>query len=60
MSGMAGEIGGATISDPPIQTEVHFLRDKTEDLTSDLRNLSTRIHSLRSALLSDGLIKGSA
>jgi hypothetical protein len=54
------EIGGLTISDPPTQAEVPELRHKTEDLASDLRNLSTLIHSLRTALVAEGLIKGGA
>jgi len=45
------EIGGLTISDPPTQAELQALRDKCEELADDLRNLSTLIHSLRTALV---------
>jgi hypothetical protein len=34
-----GEIGGLTISDPPIQAEVQALRDKCEELADDVRAL---------------------
>jgi hypothetical protein len=54
------EIGGLTSSDPPTQAEVQPLRDKCEELADDLRNLSTLIHSLRVALVAEGLAKGSA
>jgi hypothetical protein len=40
--------------------EVQALRDKAEELADDVRNLSTLSHSLRSALVAEGLIKGSA
>ena len=36
------------------------LRDKCEELADDVRALSTLIHSLRSALISLGAVKGSA
>ena len=52
------EIGGLTISDPPTQAEVLALRDKAEELADDLRNLSTLIHSLRTALVAVGVVKG--
>jgi len=55
-----GEIGGLTISDPPTQAEVQALGDKCEELVDDVRNLSALIHSLRTALVAEGLIKGSA
>jgi hypothetical protein len=55
-----GEIAGLTISDPPTQAEVQMLRDKTEQLADDLRNLSTLIHSLRTATVAEGLVKGGA
>jgi hypothetical protein len=45
------EIAGLTISDPPT---------KAEELADDVRNLSTLIHSLRTALVAEGLIKGGA
>ena len=35
----------------PTKPEVQALRDKTEALADDLRNLSTLIHSLRTALV---------
>jgi hypothetical protein len=54
------EIGELTISDPPAQAEVQALRDKCEELASDLRALSTLIHPLRTALVAEGLIKGGA
>jgi len=53
-----GEIGGLTISDLPTQAEVQALRDKAEELVDDVRNLSTLIHSLRTALVGEGFIKG--
>jgi len=53
-----GEIGPLLISAPPTQAEVQALRDKAEELADDLRNLSTLIHSLRTALIAEGLIKG--
>jgi hypothetical protein len=55
-----GEIGGLTLSDPPTQAEVQALRDKCEELADDVRNLSSLIHSLRTALAAEGSIKGSA
>jgi len=55
-----GEIGALLISDPPTQAEVQALRDKAEELADDLRNLSTLIHSLRTAMVAEGLIKGGA
>jgi hypothetical protein len=54
------EIGGLTISDPPTQAEVQALRDKCEELADDVRALSTLVHALRAALVSEGLIKGGA
>jgi len=53
-------IEGLTISHPPTQAEAQALRDKAEELASDLRALSTLIHSLRTALVAEGLVKGSA
>ena len=44
----------------PTQAEVQALRDACEELAEDVRNLSTLIHSLRSALIAEGLIKGTA
>jgi hypothetical protein len=55
-----GEIGGLIVSDPPTQAEVQALRDKAEELADDVRNLSTLIHSLRWALVAEGLMKGGA
>jgi len=55
-----GEISGLSISDPPTQAEVQALRDACEELADDLRNLSTLIHSLRTAAVAEGLVKGSA
>jgi len=55
-----GEIGGLTVSDPPTQAEVQALRDKAEELADDVRALSTLIHSLRTALVTEGVVKGSA
>ena len=54
------EIAGLSISDPPPQAEVQALRDACEELADDVRNLSTLIHSLRSALVAEGLVKGGA
>jgi hypothetical protein len=55
-----GEIAGLTISDPPTQAEVQALRDACEELAGDVRNLSTLIHSLRTALVGEGLAEGTA
>jgi len=54
------EIGGLTISDPPTQAEVQAPRDEAEELADDVRNLSALIHSLRTALVAVGLVKGGA
>jgi hypothetical protein len=54
------EIGGLTISAAYDQTEVTALRDKCEELADDVRALSTLIHSLRTALVNLGAIKGAA
>jgi hypothetical protein len=42
------------------QNTVQALRDKCKELTSALRALSTLIHSLRMALVGEGLFKGGA
>ena len=55
-----GEIGGLTISNPPTQAEVQALRDRCEELADDVRALSTLVHALRTALVAEGLVKGSA
>jgi hypothetical protein len=55
-----GAIGGLTISDPPTQFEIQGLRDKCEELPDDVRALSTLVHSLRTALVTSGMIKGAA
>lgn len=55
-----GEIGGLTISAAYSQAEVQALRDKTEELADDVRNLSTLIHALRSAGVSLGAWRGAA
>jgi hypothetical protein len=64
-----GEMGGLTISDPPTQAEVQALRDQCEELADDLCSLSTLtcrpkpwrrvVHSLRTALVGEGLVRGS-
>jgi hypothetical protein len=54
------EIGGLTFSSTPTQEECQALRDKCEELADDVRALSTLVHSLRTALLNVGLIKGAA
>lgn len=54
------EIGGLTFSGSYTQAEVEALRDKCEELADDVRNLSTLIHELRTALVNLGLVKGSA
>ena len=41
-------------------TPAAALGDKTEELASDLRNLSILIHALRTALVGVGLIRGGA
>jgi hypothetical protein len=47
-------------SDPPTQAEVQALRDKCEELADDVRNLSTLMHSFRTAMVAEGLVKGGA
>lgn len=54
------EIGNLTFSSDPSKTECEALRDKCEELADDVRSLSVLIHSLRTALMACGLIKGSA
>lgn len=54
------EISGLTISAGYSQFEVQALRDKCEELADDVRNLSTLVHALRTALVDFGLIKGAA
>jgi hypothetical protein len=48
------------ISDSPTQAKIQPLRDKAEQPASNLRALSTLIHSLRTALVGAGLVRGSA
>lgn len=54
------EIGGLAIGAAYSQTEVQALRDKCEELADDVRNLSTLVDALRTALVDTGLIKGAA
>ena len=54
------EIGGLTISAAYSQSEIQALRDKTEELADDVRNLSTLIHALRTAGVNFGIWKGAA
>ena len=54
------EISGLTIGATYSQSEVQALRDKCEELADDVRALSTLLHSIRTALVSCGVIKGSA
>lgn len=54
------EIGGLTLSLTYSQAEVQALRDKCEELADDVRNLSTLVHALRTALINALVIKGSA
>jgi hypothetical protein len=54
------EIGGLAIGAVYTQAEVQALRDKAEELADDVRNLSDLVHAMRTALVSLGLIKGSA
>jgi len=54
------EIGGLTLSLMYSQAEVQSLRDKCEELADDVRNLSTLVHALRTALINALVIKGSA
>ena len=58
MGNVDGEIGGFTISDPPIQVEVQALRDEWEELADDVRALSTLVDALRRALVSVGVVNG--
>ena len=52
------EIGGLTISASYDQAEVEALRDKTEELADDVRNLSALVHALRTVLVDSGQMKG--
>lgn len=54
------EISGLTISETYSDDEVIALRDKCEELADDVRALSTLLHSIRTALVDLGLIKGAA
>lgn len=54
------EIGGLTIGATYTQAQVVALRDKCEELADDVRNLSTLVHALRTALINANIIKGSA
>ena len=54
------EIGGLTIGAVYSRAEVRALRDKCEELADDVRNLSTLVHALRTALINANIIKGSA
>lgn len=54
------EIGGLTISAAYSQAEVQALRDRCEELADDVRNLSTLLHAIRTALVNQSIIKGSA
>jgi len=49
-----GGIGILTFVYPPTQAEVQALRNKTEVLGDDRRNLSNLIHSLRTAMVGEG------
>ena len=51
-------IAGLMISHPPNQAEVQALRDKCEELADDVRALAALVHSLRTALVGEGLVKG--
>jgi len=42
------------------EAEIQALRDVCEELADDVRNLSTLIHSLRTVLAAEGLVKGGA
>jgi hypothetical protein len=44
----------------PTQAEVQTLRDKAEELADDVRALSALVHALRGALVTMGVVKGSA
>ncbi len=55
-----GEIGTLPIGATYTQAEVVALRDKCEELADDVRNLSTLVHALRTALIATGQIKGAA
>lgn len=54
------EIGGLTIGSTYSQTQVAELRDKCEELAADVRALSVLVHAMRTALMSQGIIKGGA
>jgi hypothetical protein len=54
------EIGGLTIGSTYSESEVEAFRDKCEELADDVRALSTLVHSLRTALVNCGIIKGAA
>lgn len=55
----SGERYGS-FSASPTQAEVQALRDKCEELADDVRALSVLVHALRTALVTEGLIKGGA
>lgn len=55
-----GAIGGLTISAAYDQAEVQALRDQTEILADDVRNLTTLVRAIRTAMINYGSMKGSA
>jgi hypothetical protein len=59
LANSAGDFSSLNFSDPPTRDEVIVLRNQAETLAGDVRNLSTLVHAIRTALVSCGLIKGS-
>jgi hypothetical protein len=60
MTNSDGDIGGLTISAAYSQSEVQALRDQTEILADDTRDVNALLTEIRTALVSIGAIKGSA
>jgi len=54
------EISDLTFSAQATKAEAEALRDKCEELADDVRNLSTLVHALRTALVNCGVINGAA
>lgn len=54
------EIGGLTISAAYSQAEVQAFLAKSEELADDVRALSVLLHSIRTALVNTGIMKGAA
>lgn len=60
LTSSAATISGLSVSDPPTQAEVQAIRDETAKVATDLANLSTLLHALRTAGVDFGSWKGGA